>query len=97
MIKEITGDELKARLNAGEQLMIVDVRQPEEREEINIPSSILIPLGELEERIDEIEDHREKEIIVYCRSGNRSANACMFLQMMGFENPVNLKGGMLAW
>ena len=97
MIKEITGDELKARLNAGEQLMIVDVRQPEEREEINIPSSILIPLGELEERIDEIEDYREKEIIVYCRSGNRSANACMFLQMMGFENPVNLKGGMLAW
>ena len=97
MIKEITGDELKARLNAGEQLMIVDVRQPEEREEINSPSSILIPLGELEERIDEIEDYREKEIIVYCRSGNRSANACMFLQMMGFENPVNLKGGMLAW
>ena len=95
--KEISSGELKARLNAGEKVVLLDVRQPEEHEAENIPNSMLIPLGELEERIDELDDYKDTELVVYCRSGARSANACMFLQMMGFENPVNLRGGMLDW
>jgi len=95
--KEISSTDLKSRLNAGESVVLLDVRQPEEHAAENIPNSMLIPLGELEERIDELDDYRDKEIIVYCRSGARSANACMFLQMMGFDNPVNLRGGMLDW
>jgi len=97
MIKEISSTDLKSRLDAGERVVLLDVRQPEEHAAQHIPNSMLIPLGELEERIDELDDYRESEIIVYCRSGARSANACMFLQMMGFENTVNLRGGMLDW
>lgn len=96
-MKEITPTDLKARIAAGEDLILLDVRQPEEHAEVHIPNSILIPLGELEERIDELDEYRDKELIVYCRSGNRSGQACMFLDMMGFENTVNLRGGMLSW
>lgn len=96
-MKEIAPTDLKARIAAGENLILLDVRQPEEHAEVHIPNSILIPLGELEERIDELDEYRDKELIVYCRSGNRSGQACMFLDMMGFENTVNLRGGMLSW
>ncbi|MEN9281565.1 MAG: hypothetical protein RL594_500 [Bacteroidota bacterium] len=97
MINEILPEALKARLDANERIVLLDVRQPEEHAEENIPNSILIPLGELPARIAELEPHRNDEIIVYCRSGNRSGQACMLLQMLGFTNPVNLHGGMLAW
>lgn len=97
MIDEILPEALKARLDANERIVLLDVRQPEEHAEENIPNSILIPLGELPARIAELEPHRNDEIIVYCRSGNRSGQACMLLQMLGFTNPVNLHGGMLAW
>lgn len=96
-MKEITPTDLKARIAAGENLILLDVRQPEEHAEVHIPNSILIPLGELEERIDELEEYRDKELIIYCRSGNRSGQACMFLDMMGFDNTVNLRGGLLSW
>lgn len=97
MINEILPDALKARLASNENVVLLDVRQPEEHAEKNIPNSILIPLGELPARMAELEQLKDKEIIVYCRSGNRSGQACMFLEMQGFTNPVNLRGGMLAW
>lgn len=94
---EISSTALKQRIAAGEDLVLLDVRQPEEHAEQHIPNSILIPLGELPARLDEIEQYRDRELIVYCRSGNRSGQACMFLSMQGFTNPVNLEGGMLQW
>lgn len=97
MYTEITTTELRSRLDAGEPVILLDVRQPEEHEEKNIPNSILIPLGELPDRIDELEPMRGKEIVVYCRSGNRSAQACLFLAANGYDDLKNLKGGMLAW
>ncbi|MBU3679372.1 MAG: rhodanese-like domain-containing protein [Candidatus Kapabacteria bacterium] len=97
MINEILPDDLKARLASNENVVLLDVRQPEEHAEKSIPNSILIPLGELPMRMSELDAFKDKELIVYCRSGNRSGQACMFLQMQGFANPVNLRGGMLAW
>lgn len=97
MINEIMPDVLKARLEANESIVILDVRQPEEHAEKNIPGAILIPLGELPMRMGELDAYKGKELVVYCRSGNRSGQACMLLQMSGFANPVNLRGGMLAW
>jgi rhodanese-related sulfurtransferase len=97
MINEILPEDLKARLAASENVVLLDVRQPEEHAEKSIPNSMLIPLGELPMRLSELELLRDKEIIVYCRSGNRSGQACMFLQMQGFAKPVNLRGGMLVW
>lgn len=93
----ITAAELKARIDAGEQLNIVDVREPYEHEEFNI-GGILLPLGNIKMMmVDELEDYKDKELIVYCRSGNRSGQACMMLDAMGFTNTKNLLGGMLVW
>lgn len=96
-MQNITVEELKSRLDAGEQLHIIDVREPHENAEFNIGGT-LIPLGKVQTmQIDEIEDLKEEELIVYCRSGNRSGQACMFLDTLGFKNTKNLTGGMLAW
>lgn len=96
-MKTITAEELKARLEAGEQLNIVDVREPHEHAEFNIGGT-LYPVGRiLSMDVDELEHLKDQEVIFYCRSGNRSGQACMFAQTMGFTNVVNLTGGMLQW
>lgn len=93
----ITAEEVKTRLDAGEQLNLIDVREPHENAEFNI-GGILLPLGKIQNMsIDEIEALKEKEVICYCRSGNRSGQACMILDTLGFTNTKNLSGGMLEW
>jgi rhodanese-related sulfurtransferase len=93
----ITVEALKARLDAGEQLNLLDVREPNENAEFNI-GGILLPLGKIQTmQVEDIEDLRTKEVIVYCRSGNRSGQACLILEQLGFANVANLTGGMLAW
>jgi len=96
-MKTITAEELKARIDAGEQLNIVDVREPNEHAEFNI-GGILYPLGRFQSMdLDELENLKEKEVILYCRSGNRSGQACAYAETMGFTNVINLTGGMLNW
>jgi rhodanese-related sulfurtransferase len=93
----ITVEEVKARLDNGEELYLLDVRQPSENAEFNI-GGLLIPLGKIQAMdIEEIENLKDKEVICYCRSGNRSGQACNILDMLGFKNTKNLTGGMLAW
>ena len=93
----ITVEELKARIDTGEQLNIVDVREPNEHAEFNIGGT-LIPLGRIKNmETDEIDSLKEQELIIYCRSGNRSGQACLILETMGFTNTKNVAGGMLAW
>lgn len=96
-MQTITVDELRQRLAAGEQLHILDVREPAEYAQVNMGAK-LIPLGQiLNGQIDDIEDWKEEEVIVHCRSGVRSLNACMMLEQLGFTNTKNLTGGILAW
>ncbi|MFN8291495.1 MAG: rhodanese-like domain-containing protein [Chitinophagaceae bacterium] len=96
-MQNISVEELKARIDAGEKLNLVDCREPHEHAEFNIGGT-LVPLGKFQTfQLDEIEDLKEKEVIVYCRSGNRSGQACMLLDTMGFTNTKNVTGGMLAW
>ena len=96
-MQNITVEELKARLDAGEPLNILDVREPAEYAQFNINGK-LIPLGQIMGmQFDDIEDWKDQEIIVHCHSGMRSMQACMFLDQMGFTNTKNLTGGMLAW
>jgi len=96
-MQNISVEELKTRLDAGEELHLVDVREPHENAEFNIGGQ-LVPLGKLQVmQIDEIEDLKEEELVLYCRSGNRSSQACVLLDMLGFKNTKNLTGGMLAW
>ena len=93
----ITVEELKSRIDAGEELHIVDVREPFEHAEFNI-GGILLPLGKVQTmQTDDIDDWKDKEVICYCRSGNRSGQACLILETAGFTNVKNLQGGMLAW
>ena len=96
-MKTTNFETLKPRLDAGENIHLVDVREPAEHAEYNIGGN-LIPLGKVQiMQIDEIEDLRNEEVIVYCRSGRRSANAAMILEQLGFSNVYNLDGGMLDW
>lgn len=93
----ITTEEVKARIDAGEEINLVDVREPDENLAYNI-GGILLPLGQVQGlQIDAIEDLKEEEVILYCRSGNRSMQACLMLESMGFKNVKNLVGGMLDW
>ena len=93
----ITVEEVKKRLDSGEKLNLLDVRQPSENAEFNI-GGLLIPLGKIQAMdIEEIENLKDKEVICYCRSGNRSGQACNILEMLGFKNTKNVTGGMLAW
>ena len=93
----ITAEELKARIDAGEQLHLVDVREPDEHAAFNIGGTLL-PVGQIQNmHIDEIEQLKEKEVICYCRSGKRSAQACLVLDTLGFTDTKNLEGGMLRW
>ena len=96
-MENISVEELKSRLDSGEKLNIIDVREPHENAEFNI-GGLLIPLGKIQTmQIDEIEDLKNQELILYCRSGNRSGQGCLFLDAMGYKNTKNLTGGMLAW
>ncbi len=93
-IPEITPRDLKLRLDKGDDLYILDVREPHEYDICNL-NGHLIPLGELPRRVHELDSSRE--IVAHCRSGKRSAEAVEFLQKAGFRKIWNLKGGILAW
>ncbi len=93
----ISVEELKARMDAGEKLHIIDVREPEEFEAFNIGAK-LIPLGRFQMMdVDELMPLKDEEVILHCRSGKRSMTACLILDSMGFTNTKNVEGGMLAW
>ena len=93
---EITVEELKERLDKGEDITIIDVREPHEHEEFNIGGEN-IPMNEIPLQIDELQDLKDKEVICYCRSGNRSGQITQFMANKGFNKVKNLKGGVLEW
>ncbi|MFD1187852.1 rhodanese-like domain-containing protein [Pontibacter rugosus] len=94
---DITAEELKERLNKGETPVIIDVREDWEYQETSIPGAQNIPLGTLPQRVEDLDELKEQEVIVQCRSGARSASAKAFLQQQGFSNVRNLLGGILAY
>jgi adenylyltransferase/sulfurtransferase len=92
---ETTSVDLKKRLDAGDDVFILDVREPNEYQICRIPGSVLIPLGELPRRYAELPT--DKDIVAHCKMGGRSAKATEFLQSVGFKRVKNLKGGILDW
>jgi len=94
-MREITPKELKEKLDRGDDFQLIDVREPYEWEIGRIPGAKLIPLGEIGARSGELD--RTKEIVLQCRSGKRSAQALETLRAQGFQNLVNLQGGILGW
>lgn len=96
-MKQISAEELKSRMDNGETLNIIDVREPAEYAEYNIGGK-LIPLGKIASmQIDELEDLKDQELIFHCKGGSRSSQACMILEQVGFTNVANLTGGVLAF
>jgi molybdopterin/thiamine biosynthesis adenylyltransferase/rhodanese-related sulfurtransferase len=93
-VPEISPQELKTRLDRGDDLFILDVREPHEYQICNLHGK-LIPLGELSRRVHELDS--SQEIVAHCRSGKRSAEAVDFLRKAGFRKILNLRGGILAW
>lgn len=102
MIKEIDSETLQARL-AGQQgdsatgsdLLLVDIRTPEEVAAGAIPAAIHIPMHLLPLRMAELP--RDRDLVLYCRSGARSYHACQYLAQQGVGNAINLRGGIIAW
>ncbi len=96
-MKNITVEELKAKLNSGEKVNLIDCREPHEYAESNIGGK-LVPLGKIQSmQADELEELKNEEVIIHCRSGHRSMLACLALESQGFTNTVNVTGGILAW
>jgi len=93
---DITVQELRQKLESGEKFVFIDVREPWENEEFNLGAQ-LIPLGTLINSMYELDEHKNEEIVVHCRSGTRSGQAQGLMQANGFTNVRNLTGGIMAW
>ena len=93
-MKEITVRELKTKIDKGEDFQLIDVREDNERSFTNIGGDH-IPLATVANNLDKID--KEKEVIIYCRSGARSGQVTNFLMNQGYDRVINLKGGILAW
>jgi adenylyltransferase/sulfurtransferase len=92
---DIDPTEVKAKMDRGDQFVLIDVREPHEYQICSIPNAKLIPLGDLPKRVNELDS--ADEIIAHCKSGMRSAKAVEFLKQAGFRKVRNMKGGILAW
>jgi rhodanese-related sulfurtransferase len=97
MIKECTVRELKAKLDSKENMQFIDCREKQEWQEAHIVGATLLPLSELEAKFESILKDKNTPIVIHCRSGKRSMNACMFLLSKGYTNLTNVEGGIMSW
>jgi adenylyltransferase/sulfurtransferase len=97
MATEIKPTDLRARLDAGEKLLLLDVRQPWEHEAARIAGSVLIPLNDLPARLGELKLEPGQTLVTYCHAGMRSMRAAQFLEQSGFSGVLSLAGGIAAW
>ena len=96
MIEEIVAVKIKKKLDDGDDFQLIDVRQPDEYAFAKIEGAKLIPLGEIPSRVGELDPN--KEVILHCKMGGRSARAIEFLRASGYTGPLkNLRGGITAW
>ena len=91
----MTVEELKQKLDSGDRPTLLDVREPHEWLISDLPESVKIPLGQLQQRYSELS--QDADLVVYCRVGGRSAQAVQFLRQMGYGKVINLTGGINRW
>ncbi|HEU4431061.1 MAG TPA: molybdopterin-synthase adenylyltransferase MoeB [Myxococcota bacterium] len=96
-VAEISAAELQRALARGDELLLLDVREPHELEKARIAGSKLVPLGQLPARLAELADWKQRRVVAHCHKGGRSAKACAQLRDAGFANVANLSGGIEAW
>jgi adenylyltransferase/sulfurtransferase len=96
-VPEVAAAEVHDALDRGDEFLLLDVREPDEVATARIEGSRVLPLGELEARMDELESWRQRRVVVHCHTGARSARACETLRAAGFRDVANLAGGIEAW
>jgi adenylyltransferase/sulfurtransferase len=96
-IPQITATDLKKKLDSGEDFLLLDVREQNEWDIARIPGAQLFPLSTLQQKHGDLAAHKKKEIVIHCKMGGRSMQACQFLQTQGYTNVVNVQGGITAW
>ncbi|ELP33566.1 rhodanese-like domain-containing protein [Rhodopirellula baltica] len=94
---EITVSELDAMRTRGDEFVLLDVRETAEYETARIEGSKLLPMSEIQQRLSELDEHRQDHIVVQCHHGGRSMQVTQFLQSQGFEKVQNLAGGIDQW
>ena len=97
MIKEIDVQELKNKLDNKQEFAFIDCREQEEWDEAHIDGATLLPLSVFQENYENVLKDKNAPIVIQCRSGKRSMNACMFLLSKGYTDLSNLEGGIMAW
>jgi rhodanese-related sulfurtransferase len=95
VINEIDSASLNDKIHAGEDVYLVDIRTPAEVAQGAIPNAAHLPMHLIPLRMGELP--RDKDVVLYCRSGARSYHACAYLMQQGFDNVINLRGGIIAW
>ena len=95
LVKEVDAQELKARIDAGEDIALIDIRSDAEVAQGILPDSEHLAMHLIPLRMHDLP--KDKDVVLYCRSGARSYHACNFLGQQGIDNVVNLRGGIIAW
>ena len=94
---EIDCRSVKAKLDSGEKFLLLDCREPDEHQKVNIAKALLLPMSELTERMEELEPYRNKEVVVHCHHGGRSLKVAAWLLEQGFSNVKSMAGGIDKW
>ncbi len=97
MIYEINSVALNEKLKNKENFILIDCRETAEWNEAHVKEATLLPLSEFETKYQDVLKDKNQEIVIICRSGRRSMNACMFLNQQGYETLINVEGGILGW
>ncbi|EXJ16769.1 rhd_2599 family sulfurtransferase [Imhoffiella purpurea] len=95
MVNEIESEPLRQRLLEGEEVLLVDIRTPAEMAQGVIPDALQMPMHLIPVRMSELP--KDKDVVLYCRSGARSYQACAFMMQQGYDRVLNLRGGIIAW
>ena len=94
---EIDCQQVRARREASEDLLLLDCREQQEWDHVHIEGATLIPMSEIQDRVTELEEHRDRDIVVYCHHGGRSLQVAQWLQQQGFSSVLNMTGGIDVW
>ncbi|MEZ6127514.1 MAG: rhodanese-like domain-containing protein [Planctomycetaceae bacterium] len=94
---EIDCSTVKAKLDAGEHFVFIDCREQQEYDIVKIEGAKLMPMSQLPQRVNELEQHKDSDIIIHCHHGGRSLNVAMWLKGQGFQNALSMSGGIDAW
>jgi rhodanese-related sulfurtransferase len=94
---EIDCPSVKAKLDAGDQFLFIDCRESSEYDAVKIEGATLLPMSEMAERVGELEEHRESEIIIHCHHGGRSLRVANWLRQQGFSTAQSMAGGIDVW